>query len=301
MSFLFSIVTPCYRGKSFLARAFQSLTHQRGNHRFEWIIVDDFSNDNGQTKDVIQAIKKDSSFPIIPIFLKQNYFGSKSTYTGAKIARGEYTIILDQDDMLADDALDVFSSYIREYDEVIGFAGVCGRCKQMNGKFIGTPFPWRENISNELHIRHIDKIRGEMFQCTKTSIIVKYFKGMKPGYTNGWAWNQIARMYQYLYTSKVVRIYDTGNPDSTSNRKQMVYLDAQFETLTQYLVANSDYLRHDSWFTLRLLLQWGRTGSHLKMNFKDLLISLPQGYHRQLKMVYPLVMIKYFRDRLSGK
>lgn len=301
MSCLFSIVTPCYRGGGFLPRAFSSLVRQQGSHAFEWIIVDDFSNDCGQTRDAIRQVEKHAPFPVKSIFLDKNHYAAKSAYTGALHANGAYTIILDQDDMLAVDALHIFAHYIGKYEGTENFAGVCGRCTKLNGCIIGTPFPWSEKISNELHIRHVEKIRGEMLQCTKTALIVQYFSGMKPGYTNGWVWTRIARNYSYIYTSRIVRIYDTGNPDSTSNLKRMVHLDAQFATLIHYLTVNADYLRADPIFTLRLLVQSARIGIHMQKNLVDLISAVGEGYFWRLLSVLPLAYTKALRDRKVGR
>lgn len=301
MSYLFSIVTPCFRGSDFLPRTFASLLVQKGNYPFEWIIVDDFSNDEGKTKSVIQRIEKESPFPVKTIYLDKNHYGSLSAYTGAINAKGSYIIILDQDDMLTDDALEIFADGIIRHENVANFAGVCGRCINLDGKLIGQPFPWPEKLTNELHVRHIYKIRGEMFQCTKKQLIIEYFKGMKPGYTNGWAWNRIARQYDYLYTSKLVRIYDTVNPSSTSNMKRMIYLDAQFESLSQYLSDNFDFLKNDPIFAARLLLQWTRVGIHVKKPINELLLGhLGKKYRQMILPIIPVAYIKVIRDRLIG-
>lgn len=298
---LFSIITPCYKGSKLLPRAYSSIVRQGAEFNFEWIIVDDFSNDNGETQAVIETIQNVATFPVCSIFLSKNNYGALSAYTGAIHAHGKYTIILDQDDMLSDDALKIFSNYISRYGEEQNFAGVCGRCVGPDGSLIGTPFSWKEQLSNEHKIRHIEKIRGEMFQCTKTALIVQYFNGMKPGYTNGWAWNRIAKNYQYLYTNKIVRIYDTSNPESTSNLKKLIYLDAQFEQLSEFLVGNADYLVMDRTACIRMLTQWARVGNHINKNYFDLLEILPAPIFRGwFLLAFLLAMIKVKRDRTIG-
>lgn len=276
------------------------MLRQGNEHWFEWIIVDDFSNDNGETQTAIEEIKGESTFPVNAIYLDKNHYGASSAYTGAIHAKGEYTIILDQDDMLADDALEIFSTYISSYQSLKNFAGVCGRCVGPDGRLIGTPFDWQEKLSNELNIRHIEKIRGEMFQCTKTKLIAEYFYGMKPGYTNGWAWSRIARNYQYLYTNKIVRFYDTANPGSTSNLKRLIYLEAQFKQSSDYLIGNVDYLVNDKMFCTRMLVQWARIGLHLNKKYAELLNELPNKICWLFRFAFPIAVIKARRDRIMG-
>lgn len=300
MSIIFSIITPCYKGKNFLPRVYSSLLRQGVAFSFEWIIVDDFSNDNGETSAVIEKIQQESAFPIQVIYLKENFYGSQSTYTGATHAKGEYTIILDQDDMLADNALEIFSSYISSYKTSPNFAGVCGRCIGPNGEVIGTPTGWQEKLSNELEIRHVDKVRGEMFQCTKTKLISEYFYGMKPGYTNGWAWSRIAKKYQFLYTNKIVRLYDTENPESTSNLKKLIYLDAQFEQSSEYIVGNASYLLRDKVACIRMLIQWTRVGLHLNKRYAQLLKIVPKNIKALFFLTFAVSYIKIKRDRMIG-
>lgn len=221
----FSIITPVYRGSMFLEKLYQSLLDQHKNFPdFEWILVDDFSNDNGMTKSEIEKITNSNPpFKLKVIFLEKNYYGSMSTYSGSQIAEGEYLIILDQDDFLSPKGLAIFEKYIQKYSHNPDFVGVCGRCLNSQLEFIGNKFDTNEVYSNELEVRHVLKIRGEMFQCTKTGIIREYFKGMLPGYTNGWAWSRISLKYKWLYTNEVVRHYDTGNPESHSNSKFVHY------------------------------------------------------------------------------
>ena len=227
-------------------------------------------------------------------------FFYRTLLRGATNATGEYSIILDQDDMLADNALEIFATYIYDYNSLQNFAGVCGRCIDLEGKLIGTQFRWQEKLSNEPQIRYIEKIRGEMFQCTKTKLLAEYFYGMKPGYANGWAWSRIAKQYQFLYTNKIVRVYDTENPESTSNLKKLIYLDAQFEQLSEYIVDNADYLFRDKFSCIRMLIQWARTGLHLSKSYSELLKMVPRNIKTLFFLSFPVSYIKVKRDRVIG-
>lgn len=285
---LFTVITPCYNGAEFLHRAHESLLRNlMEGIELEWIIVDDCSNDEGASKKVIESICKISPLPISTIFLKRNYYGSQSTYSAARLAKGAYSIILDQDDMLADRALYSFRKYIALYDNHKNFAGVCGRCVNLAGELIGTQPKFDSVLSNEPVIRHLYRIRGEMLQCTKTSLLVDYFSGMQPGYTNGWAWSRIAQKYDYAYISDVVRIYDTTNPTSSSNIGKIRYPEAQCKQLSEYLTYNHQFAVRDPVVFLKLTAQLVRLSLYLRISALDQLRILPFS-------LWPLFIPAYF-------
>lgn len=298
---MFSVITASFRGARFLPRAYKSLLNQTGTHNIEWVIIDDFSNDGGETQSVIENLQKDAQIKIKTQYFDKNYYGSRSTYAGALMAEGNYSIILDQDDMLHEAALNIFSKHIKQYGSSANFAGVCGRCQRVDGTIIGTPFKFNKKLSNELAIRHQEKIRGEMFQCTKTNLLIDYFKELRPGFTNGWAWSRIARNYQYLYTSEVVRIYDTDNPQSHTNSKKIRNIAPQLEQLSGYVNENIEYLREDKIFLFNSTAQLVRLGRHLKIGFSDLRKMTPNIPFELLLLAYPVGLAKSIIDIKEGR
>ncbi len=181
-----------------------------------------------------------------------------STYTGSMIAEGQYIIILDQDDFLSPEGLQVFKKYIGKYAHLPEFVGVCGRCIDSNSEFIGNKFESNEVYSNELEVRHVLKIRGEMFQCTKTEVIREYFKGMLPGYTNGWAWSRISLKYKWLYTNEIVRFYDTGNLESHTNSPVVHYHLNWCGSQIELLAVMKDYAKYAPFAYVKTLLSTTR-------------------------------------------
>jgi len=275
-----------------LCRTYVSLLNQYCSVvKFEWILVDDFSNDDDQTVSLINELCVLAPFPTKKLFLDKNYCGVKSAFLGANIAEGEYVLILDQDDMITKNALIVFKDIVGRYRSEQSIAGACGRCIDMKGRFIGTRIKQNEIISNELEMRHIHKIRGEMWQCTKREIIQEYFSDLKPGYAHGHAWTRIARKYRYIYTNSIVRQYDTDNPLSTSNAKKIVCVNARVDMLRYQLVYNHDYLRHD-WLTLiKRVAQYIRLSSRIGVN-ANLAISVLPAEQRYLGFaVAPLAIL----------
>jgi len=268
---------------------------------FEWVMVDDFSNDGDRTTALMRQFQAQAPFPVRTVFLSRNYYGARSMPEALQVARGDYAILLDQDDFLAPHALEIFSRLLDEYRDVGDLAGVCGRCVDMQGKLIGTPFRWNERLANELEIRHVHRIRGELFQCTRTDVLREFYQDLKPGYTNGHVWTKLARHYRYVYTSEVVRIYDTGNPDSHSNSNAVRYLRNSLECYLYYINTNADYLRKDWKSCLVMLLHAGRFARHLRMDFNTLTADTPVDLKLLAFLLQPASMLLAARDSRRGK
>ena len=86
-----SVITPCYNSSATLERTYMSLLAQ-DNVNFEWILVDDFSSDKGQTKALILKFAETAPFPVKYKLLDENFFGSRCAFEGAKIADGEFDL-----------------------------------------------------------------------------------------------------------------------------------------------------------------------------------------------------------------
>jgi glycosyltransferase involved in cell wall biosynthesis len=252
----FSIITPAYRGEKYLPKLYSNLLHIHAQHynNFEWIIVDDFSNDAQATAQVISNIIAEAPFVIKTIFLEKNYYGARSVDVASQIAIGEYVIILDQDDALENDALNYFGQCIINFGSAREIAGICGRCINARGEFIGKPIKNAPRISTEFDIRHINRIRGEMLQCTRTEIVRENFKIMQPGNTNGYAWAKIASTHKFVYTNKVVRHYDTSNPNSVTNIAKVRFICTVASQYTQYIQSVFKYIHKDPAQIIRIAL-----------------------------------------------
>jgi glycosyltransferase involved in cell wall biosynthesis len=296
----FTIITSCYRGAQHLPNLYESLKAQHvSGWDFEWILVDDFSNDGDETVSCIKNYAEISPFVVKTIFFGENHYGSRSVPEALKITEGDYVIILDQDDFLSSHAFEVFTQSLKNYSSEKNLAGICGRCVTLDGKLIGTPFPWNEKISNELEIRHIYRIRGELFQCTQREIIKRFYADMKPGYTNGHIWTQIARNYKYLYTNEIVRIYNTVNPESRSNSKVLRNVKNVLESYLYYFNTNVDYLRKDFKACLIMLVHILRFAHHLGINYNNVTKNMPVDIKAMAYAISPIVacLAKYDRKR----
>lgn len=249
----FTIITSCYNSTATLRRTYESLLRQK-NTDFEWILIDDFSTDNGQTKNLIKELQREAPFNVKYKFLSKNYFSSRGTYEACLLAEGLYACILDHDDQLTEDVLNNIQRYINKYANNDRFAGVCGRCIDTKGNLIGPEFPFKEKFVNESYIRFDLKFKFELLQFTKVELLKKQFKLMKPGYTNGFAWALISKSFDYVFINDIVRVYDTQLESSYSNSSvsPIRYPAAKAEALLITLDCYDSYLFKNPLYSIRM-------------------------------------------------
>ena len=65
----FTIFTSCYNSEKFIHRLYNSLKSQSFRN-FEWLIVDDFSNDS--TTSILESIEREAPFDVRVFYNKSN-------------------------------------------------------------------------------------------------------------------------------------------------------------------------------------------------------------------------------------
>lgn len=288
----FSIITPCFNSTNTLERTFRSLMALERSD-FEWILIDDCSTDDGETRRLIQRLSREASFPVKFKFLDKNYFGARSTYEGCLLASGRYACILDHDDELCRHALEVvlLNSEDLSADHV---AGIAGRCVDRKNTLIGRAFPVSKFTGREGVVRFKWRMNSEIFQFTKTEILQKYFEHFYPGYTNGFVWAKISQKYDYIFVAEIFRVYDMDLPTSYSNTKKLhtVYPEAKARALQETLEFYNDYL---VWYPVYSLTIAGSSIRHRLNAGQSLLINLPKKLISKFFyfMAIPLGWLKY--------
>lgn len=254
---LISIITNCFNSSATLHSTYKSLEKQTIQN-FEWILIDDCSNDGDKTRNLIKHYSKIASFPVKYKFLDTNYYGSKSTFTACTIAEGEYACILDHDDELYENTIERVIQYIEKNKEDKTFVGVCGRCIDEDGILIGSKFSFLEKISTESEIRFKYKNTSEFLHFTKVNVMKEVFSKMKRGYTNGFCWVYITQTYRYLYINDVFRIYNTRVSTSHSNTKKInkSTVEGQLEGLKYIINSQAKYFKYNMSYSIRLLYQF---------------------------------------------
>ena len=115
-----TVFTPTYNRREVLGKCFESLCNQ-SNKNFIWLIIDDGSTD--ATKDYIDGLKAD--FEIKYVY-QENGGKHRAHNNAVKNCTTDYFLILDSDDILAEDCIEKLYNYIKEIDDKDYIGGIIG-------------------------------------------------------------------------------------------------------------------------------------------------------------------------------
>lgn len=214
----FTVFTPVYNRRKTIHRVFESLMTQTYRN-FEWLIVDDGSDDN--VKEIIDEYKKKADFNI-RYYYKSN--GGKHTAINYAccLTDSEYFLIIDSDDAIPSDAIEIFN---KSWDNIPKekrslYWSVVGLCRDaQTGEPIGDEFP--DGINSAENPRELAKsVRGEKSSCMRTAVLKQFpFPEPEGTYfiTESIVWNKIDKVYRQYYINDIVRIYYQNEPDSLMN------------------------------------------------------------------------------------
>jgi GT2 family glycosyltransferase len=128
---LVSVVTPCYNAAAFVGETIESVRAQQ-YPAVEHIVVDD-----GSTDDSWEVISRYSGH-VRTVRLERNRGGSHARNVGARLARGEFLMFLDADDVIAPDALTALVAAICNRTQAIA---ICRweRLREVDGQWVSEP------------------------------------------------------------------------------------------------------------------------------------------------------------------
>lgn len=166
-----SVFTATYNRAYILEKLYISLLRQT-NYDFEWIIVDDGSQD--RTEDMVNSwIQNTRQFPII---YKKTSNGGKhrAINYGVALAQGEAFFIVDSDDVLIKDAIEFIND---KFDPIVDnseFAGISGVRVNKNGEIIGGTPCFSDFVDATNFERKNYSLTGDKAEVYKASILRKY-------------------------------------------------------------------------------------------------------------------------------
>lgn len=198
---MITIFTPTFNREHTLARLYGSLKNQT-NHSFEWIIVDDASQD--KTCDLIESFKaQENLFDIV--YIRQEHGGKHRAINKAVgYAKYDWFFIVDSDDFLTKDAVALVDAWIKKYGDEEKLAALSGSKYDINKNMamsvptILSNNPGIKCLNHERHKFDLDLDKAEVY---KTAILKKY---KFPEYDNEFfvteaeCWNRIS--YDGYYT-----------------------------------------------------------------------------------------------------
>lgn len=218
-----TILTPTYNRADYLPRLYESLLCQT-NPDFEWLVVDDGSEDN--TSSLIGRYMQEKKIRIS--YEKQQNAGKHTALNrGIPMIESELTFIVDSDDYLPEDAVDTILSCHEEYKNTPNLCGYSFLRCHSDGRVNTAYFPEDGKIDTYLHVRINGNIGGDKAEVFYTEILKKYpfpvFSGEKY-MPEDVVWMRMSGPYQMVHINKNVYICDyLENGLTNTGRRMKIY------------------------------------------------------------------------------
>lgn len=221
---MLTIFTPTYNREATLERLYDSLRNQT-NLNFEWIIVDDGSEDN--TKVLIEKFINDKKIKIIYKKVK-NGGKMRAINEGVRLSnKNSLFFVVDSDDYLSLDAVEIIYQDIKKLPKE--YAGLV--YKKIEFKKNNDIPNYMTETKNEfidstpIDIFYRKKILGDKAEIVKTAILEKY---PFPEIVNekfipeGYIWNRIGEKYKFRYIDKGIYYFDYLDDGYTRQFKKII-------------------------------------------------------------------------------
>lgn len=284
MDKLITVLTATYNRAKLLPDLYASLCRQSYQH-FDWIIIDDGSSD--ETKSIVEEWLTEKHTFTISYHYIPNGGKNRAINYGVKLIKTPFTMIVDSDDYLTNDAIEFLSEKAQEiigHNKLAGVSGLKGHNKNTPLKSIkdnNAPYI----IANNLERKQYD-LERDACEVYKTSILLQHpFKVWKNEkfVPEEIVWNQIALEGQslrwYNKVTYIARYQDEGLTKDSFNlvkRNPMGYA-----MMYKQRISLSQSLK-EKIYNASQMIAYAIIGKQLNFIFRDTdiltsLLSLPIG------------------------
>jgi len=213
----FTVFTPTYNRKHTLHRVYNSLLAQTFRD-FEWLIVDDGSNDN--TAALVRKWQAEAFFPIRYVY-QENKGKHVATNVGVRKAKGEMFLIFDSDDASVPEALERFKYHWENISpaERKSFSTLAVLCMDNSGKAIGGEYP-ADIIDTDTPWGRLLLSKGERWAVNRTDVLQSFLFPEVRGekfISEGIVWNRVAQLYKVRFVNERLRIYENTSDGLTAS------------------------------------------------------------------------------------
>lgn len=299
---IFTVFTPTFNRAHTLHRVYNSLCSQTFKD-FEWIIVDDGSNDN--TERLITNWKRKSSFPVV--YKRQENSGKHIAINrGVDLASGELFVIADSDDEFFPDALQIFYDTWREItpESRQNFTGVSGLCVTTDSKIIGDRFPEDNFDSTPAEITYCYGVGGDKAGFNKTEILKKFpFPELQNHkfFAESIVWNRIGKQFLTRYINHPIRIVHSDGDDHLTQINPVI---RSKNRIFYSIIVNEDneFILRAPIAMLKIAVQGARFSFHQQDTIAEQLLRLETLPSKFLWIsALPLAYLIYAFDRVRAR
>ena len=236
---MITVFTPTYNRAHLLRQLFDSLSKQT-SCKFEWIIVDDGSEDN--TASVVEKFSSEERATFTIRYIRQENGGKhRAINRGVKEAKGELFFIVDSDDTLPYNSIETIEKHYKDIEGDKSFGGVCGYIAHADGTIIGHGADKDILDATSLEMRYRYGIKGDMCEVFRTSVLREFpfpeIEGEK-FCPEALLWNRISQKYKLRIFQKVIYYRDYLDGGLTNNIVR-IRMQSPIASMTTYAELNS--------------------------------------------------------------
>ena len=226
----FTIFTPTFNRKELIEKLYKSLQKQTYKD-FEWLIVDDGSDDG--TKEKVKEFLNEKKLDI-KYYFKENGGKQRAYNFATDKANGELFICLDSDDEYVENGLETILKYWKKYEKNNNIAGMGYLSTYPNREVIGSSFPEKEMISTQFDIYNKYGVKGDKGLMFRTEIIKKYkfpvFDDEK-FITEAVVYNRICEKYKMVYVNEKIEIKEYQEDGLTAKYNNLLLRNPKGQAL----------------------------------------------------------------------
>jgi glycosyltransferase involved in cell wall biosynthesis len=209
----FSVITPVFNGSKYLEELILSVKSQTYIRYIEHIIINDGSNDDGATQNIIDQ------YPHLRSLSRGNLGQYTSINEGLRIATGDFVVVISADDLFADD--DVFKNVCAALKKNKNINVVYGRSSRINesgdfleydGIVIKEPFKkWR--FKYQLPLLHCSAFVRRSFLLNNNL----YFDNINFKYAADWDWVlRMSKLTDFFFIDLAISKYRVHTNQTTN-------------------------------------------------------------------------------------
>ncbi len=299
-SYTFTVFTASYNRAYSLDRVYESLQAQTFRD-FEWLIVDDGSNDN--TRELVEGWQQAAEFPIRYVY-QQNAGKNSASNAGVKLAQGELFLTLDSDDRCMPNALERFHYHWHNIplEQRHLFSAVTCLCEDQDGNLQGQKFPEDVMDAHPLDIMYRYGIRGEKWGFQRTDVMKEFPFPVMAGQhiDDGTVWSRIALKYTTRFVNEILRIYYLGNVGKDQLTQQDPSQRSPGMVASRIYLLNNDidWFRYAPVWFLRHAVHYHRFGFHINNSIAKQIGAIDSIVGKLLVTIaIPFGWLVYLRDR----
>jgi glycosyltransferase involved in cell wall biosynthesis len=299
----FTVFTATYNRAHTLHRVFESLQAQTFRN-FEWVIVDDGSNDD--TDKLVSDWSLCSNFHIR--YIRQNHAGKNFAFNrGVKEAKGKYFAEIDSDDALKTHALERVNFHWLSIPPEISdnYFAVFAFCEDEHGNLIGQQFTESPCDYDFRKFNYSRKYRSEKWRCFRTEVLRKFpFRedAKECHIFESTLFCEIAKFYKVRFINEVLRIYFLSEPSLTRQIKHPMHNAEGWRLSILYTLNNDlDFFTRRPLHFLRKAMNFARFSFHCKLSLSKQFDELT-AYLAKLLWLFtlPIALLTFFLDKFRG-